>query len=92
MAAKGEGIPPLTMASTIEAIIGAVYIDGGMKPIPTVMRKLGLMPTAFRRIMFKNQPIAANKISETTRTDLNDKSAGDPKSAEISASEASAPT
>lgn len=42
-------IPPLLMASTIEAIFGAVYLDNGMKSVTRVMQNLGIIPTLVRR-------------------------------------------
>ena len=33
-----------TMAHTVEAILGAVYLDGGMNSVQQVMRTLGLGP------------------------------------------------
>ncbi len=37
------------MASTLEAIFGAVYLDSGMKSVTQVMRNLSIMPTLVRR-------------------------------------------
>lgn len=37
------------MAGTVEAIIGAVYLDGDMKCVTQVMQNLGLMPRLVRR-------------------------------------------
>ena len=37
-------VAPGTMASTVEAILGAVYLDGGMDAVKLVMRTLGLGP------------------------------------------------
>jgi len=37
------------MASTLEAIFGAVYLDSGMKSVTQVMQNLGIMPTLVRR-------------------------------------------
>ena len=39
----------ITMAATVEAIFGAVYLDSGMKSVTQVMRNLGLMPRLVRR-------------------------------------------
>lgn len=33
-----------TMADTVEAILGAVYLDGGIDPVKWVMNTLGLGP------------------------------------------------
>lgn len=38
-------IPPKTMADTVEAILGAVYLDGGIQCVGQVMKTLGLVPT-----------------------------------------------
>ena len=45
-----EEIAPLTIASTVEAILGAVYMDGGMAPVAKVMQKLGIVAPTFRKI------------------------------------------
>lgn len=37
------------MAGTVEAIIGAVYLDSDMKSVTGVMQNLGLMPRLVRR-------------------------------------------
>ena len=42
-------VAPLTMAGTVEAIIGAVYLDSNMKRVTEVMQNLGLMPRLVRR-------------------------------------------
>ena len=44
-----EDVSPTLMAGTVEAIIGAVYLDGGIKSVSKVMRNLGLMPKLVRR-------------------------------------------
>ena len=38
------------MAGTVEAILGAIYIDGGMEPVAEVMQKWGIMAPTIRRI------------------------------------------
>ena len=38
-------ISPNTMAATVEAILGAVYLDGGITSVSQVMQTLGLVPT-----------------------------------------------
>ena len=48
--ARLEGIAPLTMAGTVEAILGAVYMDGGMEPVAEVMQKLGIVAPTIRKI------------------------------------------
>ena len=44
---------PLNMASTVEAIFGAIYLDSGMGSVSTVMQNLGLMPRLIRKIQRK---------------------------------------
>lgn len=36
-------ISPLTMAATVEAILGAVYLDGSLQAVTPVMQPLGLL-------------------------------------------------
>ena len=43
----GFGVPWRTMAATMEAILGAVYFDGGMVWVKRVMRCIGLVPTNY---------------------------------------------
>ena len=47
---RSEEIAPLTMASTVEAILGAVYMDGGMAPVAEVVQKLGIKAPTFRKV------------------------------------------
>ncbi|KAL8907521.1 MAG: hypothetical protein Q9171_005813 [Xanthocarpia ochracea] len=35
--------PPSTVSDTVEAIVGAAYIDGGLSPAKTVERNLGIL-------------------------------------------------
>ena len=42
---QGFYVSPLTMAATVEAILGAVYLDGGINNVSQVMQTLGLVPT-----------------------------------------------
>ena len=42
------------MAATVEAVFGAVYLDGGMRSVPEVLRKLGLMPRLVRKVIRRN--------------------------------------
>lgn len=37
------GVSPATMATTVEAILGAVYLDGGIDNVSQVMQTLGLV-------------------------------------------------
>ena len=41
------------MAGTVEAIIGAVYLDSGLKNVTMVMENLGLIPRIVRRTGMK---------------------------------------
>ena len=38
-------ISPVTMTATVEAILGAVYLDGGISNVGQVMQRLGLVFT-----------------------------------------------
>ncbi|KAL2058320.1 hypothetical protein ABVK25_001046 [Lepraria finkii] len=48
-------IGALTMATTVEAIIGAVYLDSGTRSVPLIMQNLGLMPKMVRRTAFDSR-------------------------------------
>ena len=37
-------VSPITMAATMEAILGAVYLDSSLEEVGEVMRTLGLVP------------------------------------------------
>ena len=50
---KDANVGSVTMAGTVEAIIGAVYLDGDMKSVTQVMQNLGLMPRLVRRTGMK---------------------------------------
>ena len=50
---KYSSVGTMTMASTVEAIIGAVYLDNGMKSVDKVMRNMGLMPRLVRRTVVR---------------------------------------
>lgn len=44
-----EGVPPSTLrpvADTVEAILGAIYLDSGLVEVRDVMDALGLVPRA----------------------------------------------
>ena len=43
--AQGNHISPITMTATVEAILGAVYLDGGIESVSQVMETLGLVST-----------------------------------------------
>lgn len=38
-------VAPRTMCDTVEAILGAVYVDGGVGAVRLVMGRLGLVPS-----------------------------------------------
>lgn len=42
---KAEGTRPEIMATAMEAIIGAIFIDDGTASVEKVMLNLGLLPT-----------------------------------------------
>ena len=42
-------VNPVTMAATVEALIGAVYLESGVESVSGVCRKIGLMPKVKRR-------------------------------------------
>ena len=52
------------MATTVEAIIGAVYLDSGTRSVPLVMQNLGLMPKTVRRTAFDSRRF--DKATETS--------------------------
>lgn len=39
-------VSPITMAATMEAILGAVYLDSDLEKVGEVMQTLGLVPLA----------------------------------------------
>lgn len=50
---KDAPVGAVTMAGTIEAILGAVYLDSDMKCVTEVMQNLALMPRLVRRTGMK---------------------------------------
>lgn len=42
---QGAHISPVTMTATVEAILGAVYLDSGIDEVSRVMQILGLVST-----------------------------------------------
>lgn len=67
----GVHISPLSMAGTVEAILGAVYLDSGMKAVSQVMLKLGLMPKLIRKTLPKSvlQTQPSTPATETPAAD-----------------------
>lgn len=45
---KDGSVGQITMAATVEAILGAVYLDSNMRAVTRVMWNLGLMPRLVR--------------------------------------------
>ena len=43
--AQAGQISPVTMTATVEAILGAVYLDSGIDDVSRVMQTLGLVST-----------------------------------------------
>ena len=43
---QGQVVSPITMAATMEAILGAVYLDSNLETVGEVMQTLGLIPRA----------------------------------------------
>lgn len=41
--AQAGYISPATMSATVEAVLGAVYLDGGINRVSHVMQRLGLV-------------------------------------------------
>lgn len=50
---KDASVGTTTMAGTVEAVLGAVYLDSDMKSVAKVMQNLGLMPRLVRRTGMK---------------------------------------
>ena len=70
---KDANVGAITMAGTVEAIIGAVYLDGDMKSVTQVMQSLGLMPRLVRRTGMKVPVSESEKspaMSESVTGDL----------------------
>ena len=66
--ARVEGIAPLTIASTVEAILGAIYLDGGMEPVAEVMQKWGIMAPTIRKIGRKRRRRIVGVAARRSRT------------------------
>lgn len=72
---KDANVGAITMAGTIEAIIGAVYLDGDMKSVTQVMQNLGLMPRLVRRTGMKvpvSESVESPAMSTSSSADLGD--------------------
>ena len=57
-----KSVGATTMAATVEAIIGAVYLDSDMKSVVHVMQNLGLIPRLIRRT---GQKVPVSKSSKS---------------------------
>ena len=66
---KDGSVGTITMAATVEAIIGAVYLDNGMNSVTEVMQNLGLMPRLVRRTGMK-VPISESVTSPAVSTSV----------------------
>ena len=60
------------MATTVEAVIGAVYLDSDLKSVTEVMRTLGLMPRRVRRTRM-NAPVSTSPAASTSTVDSHEK-------------------
>lgn len=70
---KDANVGAVTMAGTVEAVIGAVYLDGDMKSVTQVMQSLGLMPRLVRRTGMKvpvSESVKSPAMSESLTEDL----------------------
>ena len=63
---KDGSVGQITMAATVEAILGAVYLDGDMKSVTKVMWNLGLMPKLVRRTVPKVSAKESAKLPATS--------------------------
>ena len=74
-----------TLATTVEAIIGAVYLDSGMRSVPLVMQNLGLMPRVIRRTDSDSRRFdkATGTASEEGLTTANSTATSDAKMSEL---------
>ena len=58
------------MAGTVEAIIGAIYLDGGMEPVANVMQKWGIMAPTIRKIGRKRRRRIVGVAPRRTRDEV----------------------
>ena len=57
---------PTTVAATVEAIIGAVYLDSDIRSVTNVMQNLDLMPKLVRRCEQQVPPVSENAKSSAS--------------------------
>lgn len=74
------------MAGTVEAMIGAVYLDSDMKSVTRVMQNLGLMPRLVRRTGAKvpfSQSVETPAVSTSSVEDQGEQEMAPGDSAEM---------
>ena len=76
-ASKENDASPITVATTVEAILGAVYLDSNMSSVAQVMQSLGLIPRFLRKIAEK-VPVSENATSSTSTSERQDGQDVDP--------------
>lgn len=60
------------MAGTVEAILGAIYLDGGMEPVAEVMQKWGIMAPTIRKIGRKRRHRIVGSPNRRSREERDD--------------------
>ena len=65
------------MAGTVEAVIGAVYLDSGMGNVVEVMQNLGLIPRLIRRTGMKVQVSESVQLSAVPTSIVEDQEGPD---------------